>query len=300
MTTTTKTNVNPASERIIRSVPGLRDKAITVKLVRRMWNPYKFDAGATDAAELAAGTHKAGRFNKRLLRNCKELRAATGAYQAVYEYVVDNTLPWMDDGLRVLPNANYFDFVAGLNRLKAEADARVRKLAEVWPVATAEDRKVLLGMWDPNDYPTVGDMESRWSITVRFAPIAVSDDFRIDMDDTARQALDDAVNQVEEDAAAYLLRRLMEPVAAMVTKLSVPIGDEGSVFRDTLVSNVRDVCKRARGLNINDDERVNEVIDDIEHVLAHVDAQSLRESSTVRETTASRMKDVQTKINQWF
>ena len=282
------------------NIPTLRDKAITVRLSRRMYNPYKYDKTATEAAENSTGTHRAGRFTKRLLRNCVELKKTQSAYNDLYAYVVDNTLPWMDDGVRVLPNANYMEFVAEVGNLRRRAAACLKVLYDAWDQRVMEDQKILGGLWCASDYLSKDEMLGKWGVQLTFAPVPCSEDFRIDMDETDKQALDEAVREVQDQAGDYLLKEILKPVAAMAEKLAVPIGTEGSIFRDTLVSNLKDVCKRARKLNINGDSRVASVISDIEAAVSVVTPDSLRQSTAARQATGSAMKAVEKKINQWF
>lgn len=282
------------------NVPTLREKAITVRVRRSMYTPTKYDRAATAAAEAALGTAKTGRYTKKLLRTCKELRDCQHAFQDVYNYAVQNTLPWMDEGVRVLPNGNYIEFAAEIGRLRNVAMQKVQALATVWDTAVMADKGFLGGMWSLSDYPTKAEMVAKWDISIMFAPVPVSDDFRIDMDEADKQLLDSAINDVEAKATDYLLKQILEPVVAMADKLSIPIGDEGAIFRDTLVGNLQDVCKRARKLNINNDERVDEIAGEIEKALENITAQTLRESDYVRDTTAKRMDEISKKLNQWF
>lgn len=282
------------------NVPTLREKAITVRVRRSMYTPTKYDRAATAAAEAALGTAKTGRYTKKLLRTCKELRDCQHAFQDVYNYAVQNTLPWMDEGVRVLPNGNYIEFAAEIGRLRNVAMQKVQALATVWDTAVMADKGFLGGMWSLSDYPTKAEMVAKWDISIMFAPVPVSDDFRIDMDEADKQLLDNAINEVESKATDYLLKQILEPVVAMADKLSIPIGDEGAIFRDSLVGNLQDVCKRARKLNINNDERVDEIAGEIEKALENITAQTLRESDYVRDTTAKRMDEISKKLNQWF
>ena len=281
-------------------VPTLRNKAITVRVKRSMYTPTKYDKGATAAAEAAIGAHKAGKYTKKLLRGCKELRDCQHAFQDVYTYATQNTLPWMDEGVRVLPNANYIEFAAELGRLRSNAMAKVEALYRVWDSEIVKDKGYLGGMWDLTDYPTKEEMRQKWDIKVMFAPVATAEDFRIDMDEDDKEALNNAINDVEKGATGYLMKEILAPVMAMAEKLAVPIGSEGAIFRDTLVHNVKDVCKRAKKLNINNDARIDEIIKDIEDALVSITPQTLRESDQVRATTQKRMDAVSKKLNQWF
>lgn len=291
ITNNTMTNIN---------IPSFREKAITVRLRRAMYIPNKYDSAATAAAESSFGAGNVGRYTKRLLKNCGPLKDVQKAFQDVYTYVIDHTLPWMDEGVRVLPNASYVDFAKEVGALRRKALAKVEKLGAVWDTAVLADKARLGSMWNPTDYPTKEEMLAKWGISVVFSPIPASEDFRIDMDEADRKALDNAIHEVEQNSTGYLLKEMLKPVAAMAAKLSVPIGDEGSIFRDSLMGNLKDVANRAKKLNLNHDPRVDEVIRDIERVTDNVSLTALRETTEVRSATAKQMKSLADKINQWF
>ena len=282
------------------SIPSFREKAITVRLRRAMYIPTKYDSAATAAAESSFGAGNVGRYTKRLLKNCTQLKDVQKAFQDVYTYVIDHTLPWMDEGVRVLPNASYVDFAQEVGEFRRKALSKVEKLGAVWDSAVLADKARLGSMWNPMDYPTKEEMLAKWGISVVFSPIPASEDFRIDMDEADRKALDDAIHEVEQSSTGYLLKEMLKPVAAMAAKLSVPIGDEGSIFRDSLMGNLKDVANRAKKLNLNHDARVDEVIADIEKVTNSVTLTALRETTEVRNATAKQMKSLADKINQWF
>ena len=278
----------------------LRDKCITVTLRRSMWRNNKQDRVATETANATLGCGKAGRFSKKLLSKCTELRDAYRAFDDLHQFVCDNTLPWADGGTRVLPNESYIDFARELGKRRTEAMQKVLALSRVWDKEVINDRIQLGGVYDPNDYPSATEMAAQWDVRVMFAPIPSASDSRIDMAESDKEELESQMAEVEAQATTHLLNEIMKPVQAMATKLAVPIGEKGSVFRDTLVSNVLDVCERAKRLNINHDERINELVEDCEAALAGVDAQALRESDAVRKTTANKMSDIEKKLNQWF
>lgn len=284
------------------AVPSLRDKAITVRLTRSMYRADKFDKTVTRAVEttLGSNTRGCGRYTKKLLRNCPEYKAVCTVFQDIYTYVINNTLPWMDDGVRVLPSNLYFDFVAEFNQMKSDAMGKVEALANVWDQAVLNDQALLGAMWNADDYPSREEMVSKFAIRLVYQPIPNSADFRIDIDDADKQALDNALSEVEAKATEYVANRLLEPLKAMIEKLSIPIGADGSIFRDTLVSNMREACEQAKKLNINNVEAIDRVADEILSQLEHITPDTLRESDAVRSSTASKLSDIQTKLGEWF
>jgi hypothetical protein len=278
----------------------LRDKAVTVRFTRSMFNPYRFSQTATEAAENSVGKTNVGRFNKRLLKDCKELKEAISAFDETYRYIIKNTLPWMDDGVRVLPTSTYQEFMEKYGDLRTEAMDKVRKLEQVWDSAVAHDADRLGTLFNVLDYPTADQIAQRFKMKCVCAPIPSSEDFRVEVDEETKADLEDAVSQVESSSGEYLLKEILEPVQAMAAKLHTKIGEEGSVFRNTLVTNVTDVCERARKLNIAGDPRVEEIIGDIEKSIGGVEPDALRLSDATRERVANDMSATEKKLAAWF
>lgn len=275
---------------------GLREKALTVRLSRTMFQAEKSDTRVAQATELQWKAEKAGRYTKRLLRDCEEFCNARAAFTDIHRYVMKYTLPWMDDGIRLLPSEKYLDFANGLSELKEIALRKVQELADVWDDAVLKDKERLGDMWNPDDYPTKEDMVTMWDVKVAFLPIPAVDDFRVDLSDSDKNAFESAIKEAEENANTDLLARILAPVAHMVEKLS----DPKARFHDTLLGNVKDVCTIAKDLNLNNDARITEIVASIEDKLQGVKTDELRQDSLVRFATAEDMKEVQSKLQEWI
>lgn len=282
------------------STPTLRDKAVAVKLVRTMFNPTKMDRSVTAHVDTTEGTRNAGRYMKRRLKDCAELQAAQRAFTDVYQYVRNNSLPWMDDGVRVVPNAQYPEFCLGYKEMASKAMDAVKTLGDVWDQAVLHDQTVLKGMWDPNDYPSKEEMLETWQLRLLPMPIPDSSDFRIDMDDTGKAFLDAEVAKVEANATVYVMQELLAPIKNMAERLSAAKGEKGSIFRNTLVSNVTDACERAKKLNINNDPRIDEAVNEVSALLDGVSPDDLRESDALRSHVGKKMTEMESKMASWF
>lgn len=260
----------------------LADKAMLVRLSRGIYQPYAYDAVATSKVEQDNQVTKAGRFNKHLLKESVWLKSANAAMSAIYTYHHRVTLPWLDDGLRLLPSAMYFEYTQEIRRLRDEADKAVDALAQHWQQEIANDANRLGPLFKVEDYPT--DIKSRYYCKVQFLPVPSTDDFRVHVSEEDRQSLHQAVYEAEHAAVEYVLAELLEPLRRAAEKLAVPIGAEGSVFRDTLVENIVEVSERMAKLNISDDAALAAAINDVHNAFApytkNIDA--LRVSQEVR------------------
>lgn len=282
------------------NMPSLRDKAMTITLKMSMYRPTKVDRQKTSDLCIKEGTSKY-RVTKALLSNCAELKEARSAYTALASYVHDNTLPWCDDGKRLLPNASYFDFANKVGELKARANNAVQVLYQNWDRLVAQDIASFGMNGDPNDYPTADEMLSKWGIRTRFEPISSSSDFRIDMSEDDKKEMEEEYSKAVQDSSEYLLSELLTPIKKMVETLTLPEDKRGKRwFEHTLVGNVKDICERARKLNINGDQRVEEIVREAESILCGVSAETIKGDEEVAKDVASKMSDVESKLAQWF
>jgi hypothetical protein len=86
---------------------------------------------------------------------------------------------------------------------------------------------------------------------------------------------------------------MITPMKRAIEKLSVPIGNNGSVFRDTLIDNIVDVAERMNKVNLSDDPAIQSKIDDLRSLVGQyanpLGKDMLRSSQTVREKAVSQI-----------
>lgn len=290
---------------------SLPDRAILVRLTRSMYQPYAFDEKAT---ELAGGKEQ-GRFNKRLLKTSSRLQRCNAAYNDLYAYVKGHTVPWLDDGVRMLKAADYFEFAQGARALIARATAASEVLADNWTDEVAADEvrfrryatvTGLATMFNVADYPTASQIRGMFNAEVKFFPVPQSSDFRVEISDADREVMDNAVRQVEADVTKYVLAEILDPVKKLVEKLKIPIGaTDGAgkrigIFRDSILENLTDIIERAPKLNINDDPQITDTISAIKDAFGHYNMpEALRESPDVRSKVQARLDALANKLSAY-
>ncbi len=279
---------------------GLDEKAVLVQVKRRMYSPYKLD-------EAESRAYGAGNVNKHLFegRN-NRVKEAISKYTEVYTFVKDNTVPWTT-GVDMLNIAHYFDFTTGLRRLIDAAEDAVNDLVAHWDLEVAADLARLTqiahakgkpSLADPNDYPTADEVRARFGIEVRYMPVPTTGDFRVGISDEDKASLQKQLDDAEANATKHVLNQMIEPMRRAVEKLTVPVGDEGSIFRDSLIDNMVDVAERMNKVNISDDPTVQERINDLRSLVGAYarNKDVLRNSQTVRSKAATQISDLVSKM----
>jgi hypothetical protein len=241
----------------------LPERAVTVRVRISRYRPYKFDPNATWTVREMAGVADAGRFNKRLFAGNRALNRCNRAYDRVYDYVLKNTLPWLDDGQRALPLESLRVFSGELELLIMEARQTVADLRRLWPQMVEDDLKRLGSLGRREDYPSASEMERKWNISVLYQPIATSYDFRSAVPEGAGATLDAALREAEENCSAYLLRELLEPVRKIAEKLALPAGHDRSAVTPAMLRNMDELCARVRRLNFSGDRAVDAMADEL-------------------------------------
>jgi hypothetical protein len=265
-----------------------------------MFQPYAFDRTTTIKVEAETGVRKAGRFNKRLFLDCYELTDTNSAFNDVYSYATLNTVPWLDDGFRMLPSHMYFDFSSGIRELIVEANRKADNLAAKWDSIVARDMLRLGPLADINDYPA--DIRGKYSIELKFMPVPSTNDFRVAVSDEDRESLNSAIAEAEANVNKYLITEMLDPIKKAVEKLSIPIGHEGHIFRDSLLGNITNVVQRARKLNITNDPTINALIDEINQAIrGYANAPDmLREDIAARSDAQSKLDAIMSKMAGLF
>lgn len=281
-------------------VKGLDEKAVLVQLKRRMYSPNKLDEEAT--AEYGAGN-----VNKHLFegRN-NRVKEAMSKYTEVYTFVKDNTVPW-SKGIDMLNILHYQEFTAGLRARIAAADQAVDDLVVNWDYEVQRDyarlQQIAMAKGRPSianltDYPTQSEVRERFGIEVRYLPVPTTGDFRVGISDEDKATLQKQLDDTEKNAAKHVLTSMLEPMRKAVEKLSVEIGKEGAVFRDSLIDNMVEVAERMTKVNISDDPRVQDSINDLRGLLGAYanNKDMLRQSPVVREKAVSQLDDLMSKM----
>ena len=283
-------------------IKNLNEKAVLVHVKRRMYSPYKLDTEESKA-------YGAGNVNKHLFegRN-NRVKEAISKYSDVYVYVKDNTVPW-STGVEMLNMMHYMDFTSGLRKLIDEADQAVNDLYNHWDAEVTADLARLAAiaaskgkpnLANPSDYPTADEILARFSIEVRYQPVPTADGFdpRLGISDddkaTVQQQLDDA----GANATTHVIQQMLDPMRRAVDKLKVNIGNDGAIFRDSLIDNMVDVADRMRRINLSDDPQIIESIKDLQSLVSTYASNKdmLRNAPTVRAKAATQIDDLVTKM----
>jgi hypothetical protein len=226
----------------------------------------------------------------------------------MYAYHMQYTLPHGDDGSRLLPNAVYMDYIQKMGDYERKLQLLDSSILMNYTGLVANDvmkrNAALMAAGKPanasiTDYPTIEQMKRYLYVEWHLEPIATAGDFRYQVDETIKERLHARLAEMQQDVNTSLLLRMIEPMKRFVEKLSVPIGNEGGIFRDSLVGNLNELVEILPKLNINDDPRVGALIAEVRTIVKpYVFAPDvLRESPEARQGARDRMAELMKRLD---
>lgn len=295
---------------------SMNTRAMLSTLSIKQYAARKYDKKATREIAQTHGTNEnVGRYNKNLLpadaASYKAIATAAGAARIEF---YKNTLPWLDDGARVLPSTNYLSCVSEMRKRTDAFELTISPFIVEYPLLKARAKAALNGLYREEDYPTVDKLKAAFKMNLRFFPLPDAADFRADI----RQEDVDAIKQqIDFDTKSSIAKAMEEPykrlfdgVAHMASRLSESKTCacrackgrvfQGGEFKDTLVSNLVDLCDTLPRLNLTGDPQLTASVEEVKAALTGFSAGALRDNQTVRTTLAARAEEIACNLRVFY
>lgn len=275
--------------------------AMLVEFNASVWTARKLDKSTTEevVSNKNAAAKDAARVNKHLLAGRSELDVVQQLVNRVRTFVYDNTLPWSDSGLRLLPTANFMKFTEKMNDFETEFEATVNAFVAIYPTLITAQAMALGQMFKRDDYPTANEIMTKFSFRVNYMPVPTAGDFRVDVGNAAQQELCEKLERVAQeriDAAMSDVRaRLGDHLKRMSDRLTTDdVGGEAKSrrFHGSLVDGALELCDLIKSLNVVGDATLEAARSELEMALIGVTADELRKNEAVREDTKKAVDSI--------
>lgn len=267
----------------------LSTRAMLVTLNIHQWTARKFDKQATREVEQHHLAKDAGRFNK-ILIDPTALRGINRWAAALRDKHYAMTLPWGDNGDRLLPAALYLDFQSEMQSLAASFDGAVRLFANDYQNHVSGARMRLGSLYDPKDYPPAADIPKRFRCELSFALVPDVQDFRVDIGDAAAEQIRADVSRSMAERQQAAMDDALLRAKEVITRVRDRVTAAKPVIHDSLTESVADLIRVLPAFNLSNDPRVNEVVDALNNMT--VSAQGLRNSARSRDLVADAADDI--------
>ena len=275
----------------------IQEKAMLAAIHISVWTATKHDKDVSRQVADQHGAHEsAGRYHKKLLQQAAKLDAIRTLAGQIRSHVYKITLPWSDEGYRILPASLYFQLAEQMKDFERQFYTAVDEFLTEYPTYIEQVRPTLNGLFRPEDYPEAQIIREKFELRLEILPIPNGDDFRVALSEEQRARLsreiDQQVRQSLEKGTQELWRRLRKLVEHMVTRLQQP---DGRLYA-SVVDNIVDLINVLPDLNLTNDPALNAFVDEIRVRLCAASAKELKGNDLLRATTAQEAAEIATRL----
>lgn len=287
----------------------LASKAVLASLSLSRWNGHRVDKAVT--AKVNRDNHAAvdaGRYNKKLV-STDQMAPVLAEVTAARNYHYKMTLPWMDEGARILPSKVFLEYTEHMRERRIAFQKAADDFIAAYPSYVLDAQTRLGTLFDAADYPSACDLKSMFDFDVAILPCPDTDDFRIAVGaehaDDIRRDLERRMTETMNAATKDKMAKVAEVVGNMVERLrAYDPGDKDKkatgTFRDSLVDNVREIARLLPSFNLNDDPTMAKLHQRIEKELCKHDPDTLRTDTAARESTAKSAEVILDSISDFI
>jgi len=281
---------------------SIASSAMLVELSISTWTARKLDKKVSTQVDLDKQTKtRAGNYNKNLLAGTGFLDTITKYAANARAWHISQTLPWSDNGLRLLPMSNFMTYKQNLTTLETNYQALVDKFIIAYPNLVSAAAFQLGDLFNRDEYPEAEKIVNKFKFTVNYLPVPMAGDFRIDIGEEAKaeliknceRAYNDRLNNAMKDAWS----RLHECLMRMSERLANNEKGEKKIFRDSLVENAVELVDLLKHFNLTGDTNMELARNELAVAIMNHDADDLRESFVARESVKKKVDDILSKFS---
>lgn len=267
---------------------NLSRKSMLVILAISRWTARKHDKKISEQVKQSNGANgNVGRFHKRLLPGDSEtLESVRKIADETRDFHYSNTLPWGQDGSRILPKENYFPYMAQMREFRRRFDAATEAFVQEYPTLKVNAKEHLAQMFNEADYPTAQALRGKFGFDVNILPFPDADDFRVNLDADEESLIREAIDEQTNKAVSIAMRDIWTRLHDAVAKMAERLADPDNIFRDTMVTNLRELCDVLPRLNVANDPHLDDLCEQARTKLAAQNPQALRDNGEVRAKAA--------------
>jgi len=271
---------------------SIANECMLVNLQVGLWMGYRLDKEASrQVTENAGAELDAARVNKHLIPK-ESLKPVQSAASSIRSHFYNKTLPWKDNGDRLLTRKMFTKFVEEHERLAHEFNKEVDEFANKAYLRAKDQAAFRMGeLFNPDDYPAADVIQRKFYVHLDIDAVTEAGDFRVEMDaahvkdiqQSMKRAMGDRINKAMGDVWA----RLADTLGHYAEKMS---GD--AIFRDSTVRNLEEIVEILPDLNILDDPNLEAIRMDIRQRLIGIEPKQLRTDKGTRSVAADEAKRI--------
>lgn len=288
----------------------LSERAMLVSLHIGSWQGMMHDRTVTEEiSEQFKAEKEAGRYNKRLVAN-KFLRGVETAHRHARGIHKLLTLPWEDDGTRILTAKGYTKYQEKMHVCRLQIETEVRDFINGLPEYITEAQTRLGEMFNIEEYPSADQLKEKFNFDVEVGSLPDAADFRAKLsDDTVKSIVKDIEKRCNlrlENAVNDVFERVIPLLKNMIKRLRDYQPASGTdkakgVIRDPLVYNIYELAETMPTLNFTEDPRIDKLREQlIAELVDPASPEILRSDTKARQAAITNAEKILKKVEGYL
>jgi len=285
---------NPFAAPSVAPAPSISSAAMVVDFNASVWTARKKDNKASeDVNNMNAADKGVANVTKNLLGECDELRAVQKFAANVRNIHYSMTMPWSDNGSRLLTTQQYFKYNEVMTDLQQEFYRLVGELLDVyeWRVIKAQDK--LGTMFNRDEYPTRDSLQDKFGFRVSYVPLPDAGDFRIDIGNEAmtqiKSQYESHYTQAIKTAMNDIWHKLHGNLTTLVRQLDVNEEGKGNRLYDSVFDRAIELTEMLGTCNVTGDSQMEAMRRQLDEALHGTNLEQLKNNRTFREETRTKL-----------
>ena len=268
------------------NVASISSSAVLCSLNISVWTGRKLDKQVSAEIDADKNTRvRAGNYHKNLMAGVKELEDV-GKYAAeARNWFTYQTLPWGNEGTKIVPTAALFDFKAELGERERVFWSLVDDFERVYNTSIQAAQFKLGSLFNYNEYPDVAELRTKFGFRYVFSPVPEAGDFRVDIGQEGLSELREQFDVAKQDAIAGAMldvwSRVREVTERLSRQLRVEKDTKGKLYQSTL-DGALELCHMLKSMNLTGDPELERVRKDLFNTINGVDLKDLKKDDGAR------------------
>lgn len=288
-----------------------------------VWEARKQDRKTAEEVTQSKGARskRAATVHKHLFSECPALEAIKSLRGEVRNWFNTQTLPWDDNGRRLITTAQYLSVMGQAAKYEQRFNDLVQVFLRTYSTEISKQAFEMGALFDRAEYPPESEVSAKFRFSFTVEPVPESGDFRVDVGIAAAADLRDQYEKTTQLRVAAAVddawRRVKEQVEWVKERMTAVLAydpdaveqieerdDTGAVVSveikkkrrpklyDSMLEQGLELTALLRDLNVTNDPRLESARVALETALSRVDMDSLKESPELQRATRSAMQNI--------
>lgn len=275
---------------------NIQERALLSHLKITMWRATKLDKSTSrETCNYKKAAEDAANVIVKLIPKV-ELEGLVKKRHCVRKVWLRYTLPWLDDGVRILPSAVFKEYSDAMRLAIADFENEIELFLKRYPKLVANPEIRLGDFLQTNQLPTIDEIRNKFGIKQTLLPVPDAEDFRVDCDqEVIEQIKKDATNAIKA-TTAKAVETLWKKMSDMLSKINDTLSQKDKGFHETLIGNLREFCELLPKLNLNKDSELESLRLECVKKLTGLSPDNLKTNKLARKKASNDAKDILNKL----